>query len=463
MEVIVTSVLSIRGIDPTFKESLRKRYTFTPVLPRGTPHYVRPVSVSLCSTYKDFFNVPRDISLLQELQELQKLGEVRIVDAQDSPVVTSSPTCPKIQFLGTLDTKRNQVEAVDQCLTMLQKTPFGGGCLLSLPPGFGKTACALYITSVLPAKRTLILVHTSVLALQWKDRVESFLEHAKVVIIKAQTPVNLSECRQATHIIVLLQTLIAFTKRGDISWLRDLHDLIIVDETHHLCARTLCKVVETVGSRYRLGLSATLQRKDGLDPMLTCLLGPLAYACERQTCPGLVVHVKPFKTFMQNATTFVQHINEIAQDEKRLNLILATICELYQQERYIIVLSDRLHLLETLANRLDNKMAIPTHMSIGGNTLDPDMNLRPVLLATYQYASEGLDIPLLNSCVLATPRIDVKQSVGRILRSPHGKPVVVDIVDEDRPMLKRQFNKRKQFYTKSLAEGGLNATLIFNT
>lgn len=456
MEVIVSSIVSIRGIDPVLKEELRKRYTFTALLPRGTPHYVKPVSVSLCSTFQNFFNVPRSIALLQ-----QELGSAKIIDAQDTPHLPR----PTPRFRGTLDPKRNQVDAVHQCLTMLQTSSYGGGCLLSLPPGFGKTACALYISAKLPAKRTLILVHTKILALQWKERVESFLENATVVLVNnTQTCVNQDELAHATHVIVLLQTIVACTKKGSVAWLRNLHDFMLVDECHHICAKTLCKVVQTVGSRYRLGLSATIQRKDGLDDMLSVLIGPVAYACERRTCPGLIVHVKPFKTkHVSHATTFVQHLNELAQDTDRMTLILQTIRDLYSQKRYIIVLSDRLQMLDTIAKALqqDDDNGIPIHMSIGGKTSDPDMSLRPVILATYQFASEGLDIVELNTCVLATPRIDVKQSVGRILRSSDGKPVVVDIVDDDRPMMKRQFSKRKQFYTKPLADGGLNATLRF--
>ena len=448
MEIIVSSVLSIRGIDPAFKESLRKRYTFTPVLPRGTPHYVKPVSVSLCSSFQNFFNVPRDIALLQELQELDS---AKIIDLQENP-----PTTASVEFNGTLDPRRNQVEAVEKCLDMLRKTPYGGGCLLSLPPGFGKTACALYISANLPAKRTLILVHTTTLATQWQLRVATFLTNANVILIKSQDTVNLDELNHATHIIMLLQTVIALKKRGSPLLNNLKHDLTVCDETHHLCAKTLCKVVETVGSRYRLGLSATLQRKDGLDPMLSVLLGPIAYACERQTCPGLVVHLKYYKTCLPTSvTTFVQHISEICQDQRRINMIIDKIRHVYDQGRYIIVLSDRLQLLHDIAKQLEE----PTYMAIGGNNQDPDMSTRPVILATYAYASEGLDIPVLNTCILATPRLEVKQSVGRILRSIDGSPWVIDIVDDDRPILKRQFGHRRKFYTKPLAEGGLNATL----
>jgi superfamily II DNA or RNA helicase len=447
MEVIVSSILSLRGIDPAFESELRKRYTFTPLIPRGTPHYVKPVSISLCHTYKGFFNIPRDIALLEELGS----SSAKIIDLQERP---TNKTC--VQFNGTLDPRRNQIEAVDKCLAILRKTPYGGGCLLSLPPGFGKTACALYISAHLPAKRTLILVHTTALATQWQSRVNTFLRNATVVLIKAQDTVNLDELKHATHIIMLLQTVLALKKRGSPLIDNLKHDLIFVDECHHLAARTLCKVVETVGSRYRLGLSATLQRKDGLDPMLSVLLGSLGYACERQTCPGLVVQVKTYKTSQfQSATTFVQHITEICHDERRINMIVDTIRHVYKQGRYIIVLSDRLNLLDAIEKQLEE----PIYKAIGGNNQDPDMATRPVILATYAYASEGLDIPVLNTCILATPRLEVKQSIGRILRSPEGKPLVIDIVDEDRSVLKRQFSQRKRFYTKPLAEGGLNATL----
>ena len=414
-QVLVSSVVSLSNIDKSFQEVLRKTYTFTPRVPPGAPSHVRPPSVSLCKTYKDFFIVPRDLGLLQKLQDQEN---VHIVDAQDNVV---SPPTSSLHFHGTLDASRNQPQAVAQCLEILKKTPWGGGCLLSLPPGFGKTACALYISAQI-AKRALILVHTSVLAQQWKSRVETFLPQAVVRHVTSQNiPADL---RDATHIIVLLQTVVALTKRGQLSWLHNLHDFMIVDETHHVCARTLCKVVETVGCRYRLGLSATIERKDGLDAMLSCLIGPLAFQCERHDNPNLQVHALRYTgnnddsvaTNMHGHSTFVAEVNEITRDDRRQALVLNHLQELYFQGRYIIVLSDRLSQLRDIQNSLLLK-TIPSHMAIGGCTHDPDMEQRPVILATYAFASEGLDIPQLNTCVMASPRVDVKQSVGRILRS----------------------------------------------
>jgi hypothetical protein len=48
---------------------------------------------------------------------------------------------------------------------------------------------------------------------------------------------------------------------------------------------------------------------------------------------------------------------------------------------------------------------------------------------------------------MATPKTDIEQSVGRILREKHSQPVVVDIIDSHDPFQK-QWYKRKAFYKK---------------
>jgi len=72
---------------------------------------------------------------------------------------------------------------------------------------------------------------------------------------------------------------------------------------------------------------------------------------------------------------------------------------------------------------------------------------KKVIVASYAMAAEGLDIKSLTTLIMATPKTDIEQSVGRILREKHGSPVVVDIIDEHDPF-KNQWNKRKIFYKK---------------
>ena len=72
---------------------------------------------------------------------------------------------------------------------------------------------------------------------------------------------------------------------------------------------------------------------------------------------------------------------------------------------------------------------------------------KKVIVATYAMASEGLDIKTLTTLCMATPKSDVCQSVGRILRSKHTKPLVIDVIDSH-DIFKRQYGKRKTYYHK---------------
>lgn len=105
MQIIVSSVLSITGMDDAGKEATRRRFSFTEILAKGTPNHVRPRTVSLATTFKQFLNVPRDLGFLQELEQRYD-GVVEIIDAQDA--VISSSANVTVTFRGELDAARNQ-------------------------------------------------------------------------------------------------------------------------------------------------------------------------------------------------------------------------------------------------------------------------------------------------------------------------------------------------------------------
>ena len=72
---------------------------------------------------------------------------------------------------------------------------------------------------------------------------------------------------------------------------------------------------------------------------------------------------------------------------------------------------------------------------------------KKIIIATYAMASEGLDIPTLTTLIMATPKTDVCQSVGRILRVKHANPLVIDFVDHH-DIFKAQWMKRQAYYVK---------------
>ena len=72
---------------------------------------------------------------------------------------------------------------------------------------------------------------------------------------------------------------------------------------------------------------------------------------------------------------------------------------------------------------------------------------KKIIIATYAMASEALDIKTLTTLVMATPKTDVTQSIGRILRTKHIQPLVIDIVD-NHDLFQNQWNKRLTYYMK---------------
>jgi superfamily II DNA or RNA helicase len=81
---------------------------------------------------------------------------------------------------------------------------------------------------------------------------------------------------------------------------------------------------------------------------------------------------------------------------------------------------------------------------------------KQIVIATYAMAAEALDIKTLTTLIMATPKTDIEQSVGRILREKHSNPVVVDIVDSH-DLFKNQWKKRKTFYKRE------NYKIIYTT
>jgi superfamily II DNA or RNA helicase len=73
---------------------------------------------------------------------------------------------------------------------------------------------------------------------------------------------------------------------------------------------------------------------------------------------------------------------------------------------------------------------------------------RKVIIATYSMAAEALDIKTLTTLIMATPKTDIEQAVGRILRDKHASPLVIDIIDGQSIFL-NQWKKRKAFYKKN--------------
>ena len=344
--------------------------------------------------------------------------------------------------------------------------------------GLGKTNMALACSSELK-QHTLWITHTSDLVKQSKERAEQTLDCTTSTITEGKCDVS------GDIVFATVQTLIKFIEKEEISQTE--FGMVVVDETH----RVSCNVssiqmfrscVEYFSARYRLGLTGSLHRADGLIDCVMAIMGePIysiyqkndMYVCEyngeiinRFSSENYSVkpNVKVIETdynlegkevFAKNGGTiqFASLISDIAKNEERNKVIIDKLNEI---EGSTIVLSDRVEQLKYLCSRVDNGVQIDgsTPKKLRAKALDDVRSGRiKYLFASYNLCKEGLDAPILSNLVMATPVKDfsiVVQSIGRIMR-PFGnkrKATVYDFVDKV-GMLRNFYAKRRSIYRKN--------------
>ena len=330
-----------------------------------------------------------------------------------------------------------------------------GGGILSLPCGFGKTILALYFISQLK-KKTLVIVHKEFLMNQWIERINLALPDAKVGIIQGDK----FQVEGNDIVIGMLQTL-SMKEFSDDSF--DDFGHVIIDECHTIPSRVFSKALIKVNSKYSLGISATPKRNDGLMKVLSYNIGNIFYCIKSNE--KNVVKVERYllesedenynnEVFnFRNKPQMANMINNISDCRKRTNLIINKVINEIKlnDKRQILILSDRRQQLEDMYKMINELTDITCGYYIGGlkkNVLKENEKCK-ILLGTYPMASTGLDIPSLNGLVLATPRSDIIQSIGRIDRIVHEgiEPLIIDICDQF-SLFENQCRKRFTIYKK---------------
>ena len=330
----------------------------------------------------------------------------------------------------------------------------GGGGLLEIPCGRGKTVIALNIISRIKRK-TLVIVHKGFLLNQWIERIEQFLPGARVGKIQGQ----IIDMEDKDIVIGMLQSLSMKEYPSDM-----FHSfgLTIVDECHHISSEVFCRSLQKIVTKYALGLSATMQRKDGLTRVFKMFLGEIIYKEKRDTNdPVLVKAIE----FISNDTEFNETkydyrgnpayssmITKLCEFSHRSEFILQVLKKelVVKPEQQVMILAHNRNLLNYLYKAIEHRNIATVGYYVGGMK-DKDLKHSEgcgVIVATYAMAAEALDIKTLTTLILATPRTDVTQAVGRILRVKHERPMVIDIIDSH-DVFQRQWEKRRKFYVKN--------------
>ena len=340
--------------------------------------------------------------------------------------------------------------------------------ILIMPCGAGKTQSGLEIIARVGGK-ALWLTHTQDLLNQSKKRAESVLQ-----IDGSFGTITEGKADIGTHItFATVQTL----SRMDLSQYRNEFDVIVVDECQHAAAGAetvtqFYKVLSGLTTRYKIGLTATPKRADGLEKSMFAILGDVIHEVSREevkhtTCP---IVVKPIYTHFavdfdeitddDGNMNYNQLVEMVITDTKRMKFVADKLNE-YVGNGAMIVLANRVKYLQELAKMINSDKVVC--LSGMGQSKKAKEERKQILeklnnneldcvFATYQLAKEGLDVPNLRYIALATPEKDettVIQSVGRVGRKADGKEcgMVLDFVD-DFAMYYSWFVKRQGYYRK---------------
>lgn len=338
------------------------------------------------------------------------------------------------------------------------------GGILQSKAGSGKTRMGIALICAL-GKKTLWLTHTNELLNQSYNAAAEFIDKkllGKITAGKMQISDGIT--------FATVQTLC----KADLQALRYEWDMIVTDEIHRACgsankATMFSKVLNNLAARYKYGLSATLHRADGLIKCTYALVGGVAHTVPDSVVNTMRVEIQKRDTRVQisrqcldtdGTLVYAKLINYLAEHKERNKQIVNDIEVSAYTDHSIILLSDRVVHLQSLYDMLYDDLkedAVILHGKVKKAdreiALDQMRNKeKHILLATYQLAKEGLDVPCLDRLLLATPVKDyaiVVQSVGRIARVCDGKgtPVVYDYVD-DIGFLQGMWKKRCTSYRK---------------
>ncbi len=353
-----------------------------------------------------------------------------------------------LKFKGEL--RDYQKDIVNIVLPIIKKN---GGGLLSVPTGRGKTVLGLYLATQLKC-RTLIVVHKEFLMNQWIERIKQYTDCSIGKIQQNIVDIN-------KHFVVgMLQSIAMREYDVDIF---SKFDFVIYDECHHLSSRVFSQALLKINTPYTLGLSATPNRADKTEKVFHWFLGDMMYKEEATLKHKVKVEIhnynikhKNFREIRGKNGKPIQPImiTNLTEIDKRNGYIYDLIYKLKEKDpsRKILVLSGRKDQLEKLDNMLNENFKDDKGFYVGGMK-EKDLKVsetKDILLATYEMVSEGLDIQALDTMIMATPKGNINQTVGRILRKKpedyENQPLIIDIVDQI-PSLIFMGMARKKLYT----------------
>ena len=321
----------------------------------------------------------------------------------------------------------------------------GDGGIINAWVSWGKTFTGLAIAGKL-GQKTLVVTHTLALRKQWEDEVEKVFGFKAGIIGSGKFEID--------HPIVIGNIQSLYRK---IPQIRQEFGTIILDEMHHCSAPTFSRIIDKNCARHKIGLTGTLERKDGRHVVFRDYFGSnvLKPPKENFMMPKVQILPLPIRFMDGNSIPWANRINELAYNPEYQHSVAMTASSYAAKGHKVLVVSDRVDFLKNCA-KLTGSNAVCVTGAIP-HEQRPDIikqifEDKDVLYGTQSIFSEGISLNVLSCLVLATPVNNeplLTQLIGRIIRDYEGKqqPVVVDI-NLIGKTAKRQASMRMGYYLK---------------
>ena len=320
-----------------------------------------------------------------------------------------------------------------------------GNAIVNAWVSWGKTITGLAIAKKL-GQKTLVVTHTTTLRNQWEKDVE------KCFGIKAGRIGSGSFDTKSPIVIGNIQSL--YRKMDDI---KQVFGTVILDEMHHVSSPTFTRIVDEMPALNKIGLSGTLERKDGRHVVFRDYFGNDVHIPPKENYMTPKIHViKSDIRFLDGAyTPWAERINHLAYNEEYVHSVSMIAAKYAAEGHKVLVVSDRVAFLKACANLCGDKAVSITgdmELTEREEVMDEIKENKNILFGTQSIFSEGISLNDLSCLVLGTPINNeplLTQLIGRVIREKEGKrqPVIVDIHLKGKTAA-RQANARLGYYIK---------------
>ena len=317
-------------------------------------------------------------------------------------------------------------------------------CIINAWVSWGKTFTALAIANKLQQK-TLIVTHTLALRGQWEKEVQKVFGVTAGVIGSGKFEMN------KEFVVGNVQTLYR-----NIDKIVGEFGTIILDEMHHVSSPTFTRIVDASKARYKIGLTGTMQRKDGRHVVFRDYFSNTVFKPPRENylTPRVDIIHSGIR-FMDGNVDWANRINALAYDWEYQNIMAMLAASYAAKGHKVLLVSDRVDFLKSCARLVgDNAICVTGDVphQERGDIIKEIFTDKDILFGTQSIFSEGISVDCLSCLILGTPVNNeplLTQLIGRVIRMYDGKPqpVIVDINLEGRTA-RKQASARRGYYMR---------------